>query len=589
MATVPEGGAEREEVLDPRTDSTENVESSTEVVEKPPESPRKPGRRPSRRQRVISIPSLARRGRATLRQFVLLLLGGFIAYVEARRRRTGGRGFFFRGQSAVATLCRLVVAPEFADQPFPVQLRRRLEELGPTYVKLGQVLSLRRDILPESVTGELQNLLSRLPEVPFEAIQSIIEEDLGRPLEEMFSEVDVTPLASASIAQTHRAETVAGDRVVLKVVKPGIPELLNRDAALLRLFGWVLQFLIPQYQPQRMVDEFCEFTLREIEMQLEAENTETFTENFKDMPEIVFPRVHRRYTGPRVLCEEFLEGTSPDSVDVVDMSDGERQALIDLGTAAIIRMLYEDGFFHADLHPGNMMVLPGPAIGFIDLGTVGRLDPDLRYHLLYTYYGMVTGDFDSSARHLAEVAHTDERSDVPGFRRSMKELCRKWRRASNFQEISLALLMLESLQLGARFHMYFPVEMVLMVKALITLEGVGYLLDPDFDVADVSQRHVYRAFRNQLSPIRLLREGVRGAPEIMEAVVRLPLLVSESLRILEQKTRKPPQKPLAGLRGTIFGGFSLVSGAILVAFGGPWYLWAPLMSLGFLVAMRRGE
>ncbi|MCD4751255.1 MAG: phosphotransferase [Thermoanaerobaculales bacterium] len=538
---------------------------------------------------MISIPSLARRGRATLRQFILLLLGGYIAFVEARRQRTAGRGFLLRFQSAFATLCRLVVAPEYGDQPFPVQLRRRLEELGPTYVKLGQVLSLRRDILPESVTLELQNLLSRLPKVPFESIRKIIEEDLGRPLSEMFSEVEAEPLASASIAQTHRAVTIEGDRVVLKVVKPGIRDLLIRDAALLRFFAWMLQYLIPQYQPRRMVDEFCEFTLREIEMQREAENAETFAENFKDMPEVVFPRVYRDYTGDRVLCEEFLEGKSPDSDALESLTDGEKQDLVDLGTAAIIRMLYEDGFFHADLHPGNMMVLPGPAIGFIDLGTVGRLDPDLRYHLLYTYYGMVMGDFDSSARHLAEVAQMGDKSDVPGFRRAMKELCRRWRRASNFEEMSLALLMLESLQLGARFNMYFPVEMVLMVKALITLEGVGYLLDPEFDVAEVSQRHVYRIFRTQFSPIRLLREGMRGAPEIMEALVRLPLLVSESLRILEQKTRKPPQRPLAGLRGTIFGGFSLVSGAILAAFGGPWYLWLLLITIGILVPLRRGE
>ena len=133
----------------------------------------------------------------------------------------------------------------------------------------------------------------------------------------------------------------------------------------------------------------------------------------------------------------------------------------------------------------------------------------------------------------------------------MKELCRRWRRSASFEELSLALLMLESVQLGARYRMYFPVEMVLMVKALITYEGVGYLMDNKFDVAEVSQRHVYRIFRSQLSPMRLVREGLRGAPEIMEAVVRLPLLVSETLRILEQQTRRPPQTPLAGIRGTI--------------------------------------
>lgn len=544
--------------------------------------------RPSRKD-LISIPSLARRGRATFRQFVLLLAGGYIAVVESRRQKTGGRGLLFRSQAALAWAFRIFVDSEYADLPFPVQLRRRLEELGPTYVKLGQILSLRSDILPPSVTQELQNLLSRLPEVDFEEIRSIIEADLGRPLAEMFTEVDPKPLASASIAQTHKAETLEGDQVILKVVKPGIRELLIRDAALLRLFGWILQWITPQYQPRRVADEFCEFTLREIEMQLEAENTENFVENFKDMPEVVFPVVFREYTGDRVLCEEFLDGVAPDSDLASTLSESERQRLIDVGASAIIRMLYEDGFFHADLHPGNMMVLPGMKIGFIDLGMVGRIESDVRHHLFSTYYGMVMGNFDQAARHLAEVAQKDEKSDVPGFRRAMRELCRRWRRGSKFEQQSLAMLMLDSVQLGAKYRMYYPVEMVLMVKALITYEGVGYMMDPNFAVAEVSERHVYRIFRTQLSPASLIQQGLRAAPDMVDAFVRMPQLVTEGLRILEQQTRRPSEKPLAGLRGTIFGGFALVSGAILAAFDGPWPVWSLLIILGLLVPLRKGR
>ncbi|MCK5379387.1 MAG: AarF/ABC1/UbiB kinase family protein [Acidobacteria bacterium] len=520
---------------------------------------------------------------------MLLLAGGYIAVVEARRRKTGGRGLLFRSQAGLAWVFRIFVDSEYADLPFPVQLRRRLEELGPTYVKLGQILSLRSDILPSSVTQELQNLLSRLPEVDFEEILLIIESDLGRPLAEMFAEVDEKPLASASIAQTHKAVTLNGERVILKVVKPGIRELLIRDAALLRIFGRILQWITPQYQPRRVADEFCEFTLREIEMQLEAENTENFIENFKDMPEVVFPEIYREYTGERVLCEEFLDGVAPDSDLASSLSESERQQLIDVGASAIIRMLYEDGFFHADLHPGNMMVLPGMKIGFIDLGMVGRIESDVRHHLFSTYYGMVMGNFDQAARHLAEVAQKDEKSDVPGFRRAMRELCRRWRRGSTSEQKSLALLMLESVQLGARYHMYYPVEMVLMVKALITYEGVGYMMNPNFDVAEVSERHVYRIFRTQLSPASLIQQGLRAAPDMVDALVRMPQLVSEGLRILEQQTQRPPEKPLAGLRGTLFGGFALVSGAILAAFDGPWPVWSLLIILGLLVPLRRGR
>ncbi len=518
---------------------------------------------------------------------MLLLLGGYIAWVEARRRRLGGRGPVFRVQAAFAWLCRLFVDEEMASLPFPIQLRRRLEDLGPTYVKLGQILSLRADILPESVTSELRNLLASLPELPFEVIASRIEESLGRPLDSMFEEIDPVPLGSASIAQTHRATTLSGEQVILKVVKPGIRDLLIRDAALLKFFGAILQHIIPRYQPRLVAEEFCEYSLREVEMLREAENTETFIENFKDIPEIVFPRVYREFTAENVLCQEFLEGIRPDKDAAAQLTEEERQNLIDIGASAIIRMLYEDGFFHADLHPGNLLVLPGPKVGFIDLGMVGRLEPDLRHHLLFTYFGMVTEDFENASRHLSEVAIVHEHSDVPGFRRAMRELCRRWRRAAHFEEMSLAMLMLRSLQLGARYNLYFPVEMVLMVKALVTYEGVGYLMDPEFDVAVVSRRHVLRIFRSQFSPGRLFQQALRSAPDLADGLVRLPLLVSEGLRILEMQTRRPPQKPLAGLRGTIFGASSLVSGAILAAYGSPWYLWAPLMMIGILIPLRR--
>jgi ubiquinone biosynthesis protein len=522
-----------------------------------------------------------------VRHFVLLLAGGYVAWIDEQRRR-GTRGWFFRVRAMLAWFFRLFLGREYIGQPFPVQLRRRLEILGPTYVKLGQILSLRLDVLPEAVTQELRNLFTNVPAVPFDAIVQVVEEDLGRPLVEMFVTVDPEPLGSASIAQSHRARLRTGEQALLKVVKPGIRELLYRDTALLRLLGSLLQLLLPRYQPRNIIEEFCDYTLREIDMRREAENSETFAANFSDMPDIAFPHVYREYSGDQVLCMEYLEGVPPVDSAVRDLAYDDRQRLIDLGATAIIRMLYEDGFFHADLHPGNLLVLPGARIGFIDLGMVGRLDPALRHNLLYLFYCVVAEDFDGAARHLSEVAQTEPRSDVGGFRRAVKELCRRWRRDATFKEYSLALLILDATRLGARYRMYFPVEMVLMVKALVTYEGVGYLLDENFNVVEVTQRHVRRIFRHRFSPRHLIREGTRIAPDIVEAVARVPLLVSESLRYLEQRTRRPPESPLRGTRATLFGGFCLVAGAILVALDGPWLLWVVLLAVGILLPLRRG-
>jgi ubiquinone biosynthesis protein len=545
-------------------------------------------RRRSGRRTYINIPGLARRGRTTVRQVVSLLLGGFVASVETSRRR-GGRGLFFRMRATLAWVFRRFLDPEIAEQPFPVQLRRRLEILGPTYVKLGQILSLRQDILPDSVTSELRNLLGDLPPVPFEVISETLQADLGRPVDELFAEIDPQPLGSASIAQSHWARLTSGDQVILKVVKPDIRDLLYRDATLLRTTARFLQLIIPRYQPRRVIDEFCDYTLREVEMTLEAENAETFADNFADLPDVVFPRIYREFSADNVLCMEYLDGVRPDDPAVRSLPPDERERLISLGAEAIIRMLYQDGFFHADLHPANLLVLPDTKVGFLDLGMVGRFDPELRHNMLELFYAMVMEDYEGAARHLAAVSQTEPQSDVPGFRRAVKEVARRWRIHARFDEFSLALLILECIQLGARYHLYFPVEMVLMVKALVTYEGVGYLLDPDFNVAEVSERFVGQIFRREYSPARLYREGLRVTPDLFDAILKLPLLVSEGLGVLEQRTQRRPQRPLTGVRATLYGGACLVAGAILVSLDGPWLLAAILLTVGVLLPLRRGD
>ncbi|MDH3497441.1 MAG: AarF/UbiB family protein, partial [Gemmatimonadota bacterium] len=226
---------------------------------------------------VTSPPGYTRRLAATWRHFTGLLLGGLVAHVRQQRAEGTGRGFKFALARLGALLVRPFVRRDLARQSFPVQLRRRLELLGPTYIKLGQILSLREDILPREVTEELRRLLSRLPAAPMATVEEIIAQDLGRPADEIFAWIDPEPLGSASIAQTHRATTREGDAVVLKVVKPGIRETLQRDARLLGVLGHVLQLIFPRYQPRQIIREFAEYTLREVDLRREADNAETFT------------------------------------------------------------------------------------------------------------------------------------------------------------------------------------------------------------------------------------------------------------------------------------------------------------------------
>jgi len=530
---------------------------------------------------------LLRRLLATLRQFLGLLLGGLAAHLANWREEGTPRNATYVLLWFASLPGRVFLDPTLRTQPFPVQLRRRLERLGPTYIKLGQILSLREDLLPRPVTDELKHLLNRLPVVPLSVLQEIIERDLKRPVGTMFQSIDPVPLGSASIGQIHAAITLAGDRVVLKVVKPGIRQTLERDARLLKMLGFLAQMVIPRFQPRQLVNEFCKYTLREVDLRLEAENAEIFAGNFADVPEVVFPTIHRQYSGRNVLCMEFFDGLSPDAPGTLELPEEQRRHLTDLGAMAILRMLYRDGFFHADLHPGNLIILPGPRIGFIDLGMVGRLDGELRRSLMYYYFALVMGDGENAARYLAAIAIPGPGADPNGFRRDAMDIANRWKRASNFSDFSLGQLILQCLSKGAEHGMYFPVELVLMVKALVTFEGVGNVLLPGFDVAEVSKRHIRALFTDQFSPLRLLSEGMRGVPELVDAMTKLPLLVTDGLRVLERFARQPQENPLSGVRGALIAGSCLVAGAVTLGFHSPWPVWAALFALAFILAIRR--
>ena len=531
---------------------------------------------------------LVRRMLVTWRHFLGLLFGGLAAQLEEQAEDGRPRNGRYIALWFAALPGRLFVDRTLRNEPFPVQLRRRLERLGPTYIKLGQILSLREDLLPRPITDELKHLLNRLPVVPLPILQKIIERDLKRPVEQLFLSIDPIPLGSASIGQTHTATTVDGQRVILKVVKPGIRQTLLRDAKLLRMLGSVAQLIIPRFQPRQLVNEFCTYTLREVDLRLEAENAEIFAGHFEDVPDVVFPRIYRKYSGRSVLCMEFFDGLSPDRPEALELPEEQRRYLTDLGAMAIIRMLYKDGFFHADLHPANLIILPGPKLGFIDLGMVGRLDEDLRRALMYYYFALVMGDGENAARYLTAIARPGPGANPNAFRRDAVDIANRWKRGSNFSEFSLGQLILQSLSRGAEHGMYFPVELVLMVKALVTFEGVGNVLLPGFDVAEVSKKHIRTLFINQFSPMRIFTEGMRGMPDMVDAMAKMPLLVTDGLRVLEKFAHQPTESPLSGLRGTLIAGSCLVAGAVAMGFRAPWPVWSGFFAIAFVLAVRRG-
>jgi ubiquinone biosynthesis protein len=522
----------------------------------------------------------------TLGHILGLIFGGLAAYIRWRKEQGEG------GAVEVLLLRFLFIFiwpfldKQIASLTFPVQFRRRLEMLGPTYIKLGQILSLREDLLPKPLTDELKNLLDRLPVVSFERFRELVEADLKRPMDTIFQWIDPIPLGSASLAQTHRARLHTHEDVVIKLLKPSVRKTVERDTKLLRLFGRLLQLFLGRYQPARLINEFCTYTLREVDFNFEANNAETFAANFKDEPDICFPKIYRQFSTSNVLCMEFFHGVKPDAAAHQVLTEQEKDKVIRLGVSAIIRMIFRDGFFHADLHPGNLIIFEDARVGFIDLGMVGRFDEDMKKRMFYYFYSLVIGDSSNAARYLAAMAIPGQKSDQDAFRRAVAELYWRWLRSATFHDFSLAQVILQSVRLAGQYHIQYPGELILMVKALVTVEGVGNLLHPGLNVTEVARSPVQKILRQQFNPVDIFTRSIIAVPELIDILTLAPLVLNEGIRHLENNLKRSPPRRLSGASGAIFAGFCLVAAALIVSLNGPWLLWLLLFMLGIIVAFR---
>lgn len=524
----------------------------------------------------------------TLGQFLGLLFGGINIYILDQKEQ----GQHSRPSLLFLRFLLFFVRPfldkDLISKPFPVQFRLRLERLGPTYIKLGQILSLREDLLPKAITDELKNLLDRLPAVSGDRLQELVFEDLKRPLETMFRWIDPKPLGSASLAQTHRARLVSGERVVLKVLKPGVRQTVETDTRLLRLFGRFLQIFLARYQPKRLIDEFCRYTLHEVDLRFEADNAEAFAANFKNEPEVHFPKVYRQYSNRDVLCMEYFRGIKPDARAAAILTPQEKNKVVQLGIGAIIQMIFRDGFFHADLHPGNLIIFKDASVGFIDLGMVGRFEHETKRRLFYYFYSLVMGEPENAARYLASLALPVKNSDVEGFQRAVSGLYARWLRAPNFETFSLAQVILQSILIAGQYRIEYPSEIILMVKALVTVEGVGNVIVPGIDIVEASRNHVRRLLLGEFNPVNILKSNLLLVPELVDILNRSPLVLTEGLNQIEKSLKKPANgNPAAGLEQAVLVAALIIGATILYASGAPWYFWGALLALAILGILRQ--
>ena len=517
-------------------------------------------------------------------------------------------------------------ADELAHLEPPARVRRALEELGPTFVKLGQVLATRVDLFAPEWIAEFGKLQDSAPAAPFPEILQQLTEELGAPPEQIFAAFDPKPLAAASIAQVYRARLEDGSEVVVKVRRPGIRPIIEADLRWLLRLAELAEKENPElrnFRPQEVVRQFEQSLRRELDFSTECRNAEAIAANFSGyadqdspvlpaagqgpentttgLPIIIIPRVYWQWTGEGVCVQEFIAGIPGRDIAAADHAGLDRKILARRGAHAVLKMIVKDGYFHADPHPGNVFYLPGNRIAFIDFGMVGRLTEERRNQLIRLLLGLVrheparvadvmldwTGDgtVDEVSLILEIQNFVDLYHGVP------------------LKQLSLGNMLNDLVAILREHRITLPPDLALLIKAFITLEGMGRELDPDFDMAGEAIPILERSLLAQYMPAALVKRGWRSAGDMLSLIADLPHDLSRLLRAarrgrleihIDVTHLKHVGNQLDGAAnrlvvGIVVAAIIIGSSIVMTVPGGPTLLGLPLFGLlGYLGAAAGG-
>ena len=406
----------------------------------------------------------------------------------------------------------------------PTRLRCTLQDLGPTFVKLGQVLATRVDLLPPAWIDELGKLQNAVPALPWDAVLPQLREDLGAEPEAVFARVEHEPLAAASLAQAHRAWLADGSAVVLKIRRPGIRDTVEADLRLLKHLAVIVEKNLPElrrYHPQRIVQQFSASLRRELDFAAECRNAERIAHNFAGRDDIVIPRVYWQWTCERLNVQECLEGVPGRDLAAVDAMGLDRVQLARTGAGLVLKMVLEDGFFHADPHPGNIFYMPDGAIGVIDFGMVGRVTEPRRFQIVRLLHGLVVHDSAAVAEVLADW--TEENNDIDEVRlQESADVFVDQYRGVPLKDLRMGAMLGDVTAMLREHGLSLPADLALMIKAFLTLEGMGRQLDPDFDMASEARPYLERAMLERFAPDVLVRRGRRTLSGLVDLLRDMP-------------------------------------------------------------------
>ncbi len=417
--------------------------------------------------------------------------------------------------------------------PSPARIRMVLEELGPSFIKLGQLMSTRADIFPPEYIDEFKKLQDQVPAIPFGDVARVIERELGRPLARVFEQFDSEPIAAASVAQVHAARLFTGEKAAVKVVRPGIAGKIRED---IRLMYYLVERIEKAFEITRIlglsniVKEFERTIFRELDMLIEAGNIEKFAYNFKDIDEICIPKVYWSYTTRSVLVMEFIEGVKMDEVDAIIAYGIDPKEVALIGLRSFSKQLLEFGYFHADPHPGNTIVMPDGRVGLVDFGITGYLDEETMRQVANIFLGYAEHNYDLVMDALQGVGLIDEETmDLREFRTDLKDTSEPFYGRS-LQYISVMDVYDQIIQLVLKYRILMPRNLLLLLKTFIQTEALGKILGSDASILEVTRPYARRLiergyearklFGSFQRDIRVAGGYAKGMPKFIHDILR---------------------------------------------------------------------
>ncbi len=420
-----------------------------------------------------------------------------------------------------------------------IWIRNTFLELGPTFIKVGQLFSTRADLFPSEYVEELSKLQDRVPAFSYEQVEAIIQQDLGKTIPELYRSFDPIPLAAASLGQVHKAQLHSGEEVVVKVQRPGLVKLFTIDLEILKGITRYFQNH-PNWGRGRdwmgIYEECCRILWEEIEYLNEGRNADTFRRNFRNEDWVKVPRVYWRYTSPRVLTLEYLPGIKISHYEAIEAAGLDRKDLARKGAQAYLQQLLNNGFFHADPHPGNIAVSPEGALIFYDFGMMGQIKPNIRENLMETLFGIAEKNGDRVVTSLVELGALAPVDDMGPVRRSVQYMLDHFM-DKPFENQSVTAIADDLYEIAYDQPFRFPATFTFVMRAFSTLEGVGKGLDPEFNFMEVAQPFAMQLMTNGKGPDptnTILGEISRQAVQVGSTALGLPRRLEETLEKLER-------------------------------------------------------